>query len=76
MPMIGFNMPQGKLVQPMTEPQQPKLLDRMRELMRRRHYSLATEESYVNWSKRFILFHGKRHPNEMGEVEIQVSAQP
>ena len=51
--------------------QPPKLLDRMRELMRRRHYSLATEESYVNWSKRFILFHQKRHPDEMGEEEIR-----
>ena len=35
-----------------------------------RHYSLRTEEAYVGWITRFILFHGKRHPNEMGEPEI------
>jgi len=48
----------------------PKLLDRVREAIRMRHYSLRTEEAYVNWIKRFILFHGKRHPLEMGEKEI------
>ncbi len=53
------------------QPQPPKLLDQMRDLMRRRHYALATEESYVNWSRRFILFHNKRHPREMGEAEIR-----
>lgn len=45
-------------------------LDKVRDQMRVHHYSLRTEESYVQWIKRFILFHGKRHPAEMGEQEI------
>jgi len=48
----------------------PKLLDQVRAAIRTRHYSLRTEEAYVGWIKRFILFHHKRHPSEMGEVEI------
>ena len=48
----------------------PRLLDRVREAIRVRHYSLRTEEAYVAWIRRFILFHGKRHPLEMGEREI------
>ena len=48
----------------------PKLLDQVREAIRMRHYSVRTEEAYVGWIKRFILFHGKRHPLEMGEDEI------
>jgi integron integrase len=49
---------------------QPRLLDRVRLAVRTRHYSLRTEEAYVAWIRRFILFHGKRHPAEMGEKEI------
>jgi len=48
----------------------PKLLDQVRSAIRTRHYSIRTEEAYINWIKRFILFHNKRHPNEMGEREI------
>ena len=48
----------------------PKLLDQVCAAIRVRHYSLRTEETYVHWTKRFILFHGKRHPGEMGEQEI------
>ena len=51
-------------------PQSPKVLDRVREAIRARHYSLRTEEAYVGWVRRFILFHNKRHPAEMGEAEI------
>ena len=51
-------------------PGQPRLLDRVREAIRTRHYSLRTEEAYTAWIKRFILFHRKRHPLEMGEPEI------
>src|SRR6266568_4102775 len=54
------------------EPQQPRLLDRVRISLRTKHYSIRTEEAYVGWIKRFILFHGKRHPKEMGEPEINV----
>jgi Phage integrase, N-terminal SAM-like domain len=49
---------------------QPKLLDRVRAAIRARHYSIRTEEAYVGWIRRFILFHNKRHPAEMGESEI------
>ncbi len=48
----------------------PRLLDRVRVATRRLHYSIRTEDAYVQWAKRFILFHGKRHPDEMGEAEI------
>jgi integron integrase len=48
----------------------PRLLDRVRAALRTRHYSIRTEKAYVGWIRRFILFHGKRHPDEMGEVEI------
>ncbi len=48
----------------------PKLLDRVREAMRTAHYSLRTEEAYLGWIRRFILWHGKRHPIEMGEAEV------
>jgi hypothetical protein len=47
-----------------------RLLEQVRAAIRTRHYSLRTEEAYVGWITRFILFHGKRHPNEMGEPEI------
>src|SRR5437763_16377932 len=55
---------------PTAGPQPPRLLDRLREAIRVRHYSLRTEEAYVDWVRRFILFHGKRHPVEMGAEEI------
>jgi len=48
----------------------PKLLDQVREAIRTKHYSPRTEEAYVQWIKRFIFFHNKRHPAEMGELEI------
>jgi len=47
-----------------------KLLDQVREVLRLKHYSLRTEETYVGWIKRFIFFHQKRHPREMREPEI------
>ena len=46
------------------------MLDRVRGAVRARHYSLRTEEAYVGWVKRFVLFHGKRHPQTMEETEI------
>ena len=48
----------------------PKLLDQVRNSIRTRHYSIGTEESYINWIKRFIIFHNKRHPKEMGKSDI------
>jgi integrase len=49
----------------------PKLLDQVRDAIRTRHYSYRTEEAYVGWIRRFILFHRKRHPAEMGKPEIE-----
>jgi hypothetical protein len=51
-------------------PPKPKLLDQVRQAIRTRHYSYRTEKAYVHWIKRFIFFHNKRHPAEMGEAEI------
>ena len=48
----------------------PKLLDQLRMAIRALHYSLKTEEASVHWVRRYILFHGKRHPADMGEVEV------
>jgi integrase len=48
----------------------PRLLDRVRAALRTRHYSRRTEHAYVAWIRRFIFFHGKRHPVEMGAPEI------
>jgi integron integrase len=53
-----------------SQPRQPRLLDRVRAALRVRHYSLRTEECYIQWIRRFILFHHKRHPLEMGAAEI------
>ncbi len=47
-----------------------KLLEQMRDLMRLKHYSLRTERTYCDWVERFIRFHGKRHPREMGNAEV------
>jgi len=50
--------------------QKPRLLDQVRSAIRVRQYSRRTEKSYVSWAKRYILFHNKRHPSEMGAAEI------
>lgn len=55
---------------PSTDPGRPKLLVQVREAIRRRHYSYRTEETYVHWIRRFIYFHNKRHPQEMGGAEV------
>ena len=51
-------------------PRSPRLLDRVRQEIRTRHYSPRTEKAYVAWIKRFVFFNDKRRPNEMGEREI------
>jgi integron integrase len=53
-----------------TGPAKPRFLDRVRAALRSRHYSRRTEEAYVLWIRRYIVFHGKRHPAEMGAQEI------
>jgi integrase len=50
--------------------QSPRLLDQVRELIRIRHYSIRTEQAYVQWIRRFILFHDKRHPLDLGADEV------
>ena len=50
--------------------QGPRLLDRVRERIRTRHYSRRTEKAYVGWIRRYVLFHGRRHPREMRAEEL------
>lgn len=45
--------------------ERPRLLDQVRDKLRTKHYSIRTEKSHVDWIRRFILFHNKRHPQEM-----------
>ncbi|MDX2271422.1 MAG: integron integrase [Cyanobacteriota bacterium] len=59
-------MPFGGEVQPPPR----KLLDKVRDVIRVKHYSYQTEKAYVQWIRRFILFHNKRHPREMGGIEV------
>ncbi|MBZ0168229.1 MAG: integron integrase [Kofleriaceae bacterium] len=61
-PAIGTTLPPGA--------PKPRLLDQVRQAIRTRHLSPKTEEAYVGWIKRFIFFHNKRHPAEMGEQDI------
>ena len=53
------------------KPRATPLLEQMRAVLRFKHYSIRTEQSYVDWAKRFILFHGKRHPRDMGADEVR-----
>ena len=48
-----------------------KLLDQVRDRVRLKHYSLRTEQAYVGWIKRYIIFHNKRHPAEMAKPELE-----
>jgi len=52
-------------------PKPPKLLDQVRAKLRLQPASIRTEEAYIQWITRFILFHHKRHPREMGSAEIE-----
>ena len=52
-------------------PKPKKLLERAREILRLRHYSIRTEAAYIAWMRRYILFHNKRHPKDMGPAEIE-----
>ena len=55
----------------MDVPAAPRLLDRVRDNIRSKHYSLRTEQAYIDWIKRFIHFHGKRHPAELSAPEVE-----
>ena len=52
-------------------PERPRLMGQVRERLRVKHYSIRTEQVYTDWIKRFILFHGKRHPETMGAPEVE-----
>ena len=62
--------PSEQLRSSTTRPAAPRLLDRVRDAIRLRHYSRRTEKAYVGWVRRFVLFHGKRHPAEMAGAEV------
>jgi site-specific recombinase XerD len=66
-----MDTPTLKLITPPPTQQPPKLLDQLRNKIRLKHYTLRTEQAYVHWARRFILFHGKRHPAEMGAAEAE-----
>jgi integron integrase len=60
-------------MQTITTPAQPKkLLDHVRDKIRFKHYSLSTENTYLSWIKQFILYHGKRHPVDLGAAEVEL----
>jgi hypothetical protein len=48
----------------------PKLFDQVKDIMRRRHYSRRTEQTYIHWMRQYILFYDKRHPRELGVAEL------
>jgi len=52
-------------------PTSPKLLDQVRDKIRVKHYSIRTETQYLQWIKRFIFFHGKQHPRDLGAAEVE-----
>ncbi|BBP03705.1 integron integrase [Sulfuriferula plumbiphila] len=54
-----------------TDSNAPRLLNQVRDKIRLKHYSIRTEQAYTDWVKRFVLFHEKRHPREMGAVEVE-----
>ena len=55
----------------MESPPSKKLLDQVRDALRLKHYAYRTEQAYVDWITRYILFHNKRHPTDMGRPEVQ-----
>ncbi len=55
----------------MNQPPSPRLLDHVRDCIRRKHYSLRAEQAYVDWIRRFIWLNGKRHPSETGAAEVE-----
>jgi integron integrase len=55
----------------MTTPKSPKLMEQVSHALRTKHYSYRTEQTYTDWIKRYILFHNKRHPKDMGAIEIR-----
>ncbi len=69
-PCGGFTAPLVVRETGPAEAPKPRLLDRVRQAIRARHYSRRTEKAYAAWIKRYIFFHGKRHPADMGAAEV------
>ena len=67
----NFSTPTPSVVTTAATAPPPKLLDQVRARLRLKHYSLRTEAAYIGWIRRFILFHQKRHPKEMGKIEVE-----
>src|SRR5436305_5702343 len=61
-------MPQNVATAP--QPHKRKLLDQVRDAIRRKHFSIRTEQAYVDWIRRYILFHNEHHPREMAKDEV------
>ena len=61
----------GMHVRELPQPRPPRLLDQLRLVLRLRHYAVSTEDCYVQWARRFILFHRMRHPRTMGAAEVE-----
>ena len=73
LPCPRLRLPSGAVTietAPPPKAPQPRLLDRVRIAIRARHYSRRTEKAYVFWVRRFLVFHGMRHPNEMGSSDV------
>ena len=68
--IVALSRPAGPGVARQAPPPAVRLLDRLRHCIRTLHYSYRTEQAYVDWARRFILFHGKRHPQELGALEV------
>jgi integrase-like protein len=67
------SVPERALALRQAEPptaRQPRLLDRVRQAVRARHYSRRTEKAYIAWTRRYVLSRGKRHPSEIGAIEM------
>ena len=69
MPEAAKNTPMAKMNTPVNA--KPKLLDQVRDKIRLKHLSIRTEQAYVDWIKRFILFQQKRHPADIGATEVE-----
>lgn len=57
-------------------PHPPKLLDQVRDVIRLKHYSIRTEQAYLGWIRRFILFHGRRHPSVRSPLDRLAGINP
>ena len=66
---LGLHMNTAPADPPVSRP--PRLLDQLRDRIRLKHYGLRTERAYAQWVKRYIYFHGKRHPAELGKEEVE-----